>query len=183
MHHKPKAGGWLEVIAGCMYAGKTEELIRRCRRATYAKQVVRIFKPAIDNRYSETDVVTHLGHTFTACPVHSSIELYDMADEADLVGIDEAQFFDPTLVEVAEQLAKQGKRVIVVGLDLDFAGNPFGPMPQLMAVAEYVTKVHAVCVVCGNNASRSQRITAEESQVVVGAEGIYEARCRAHWTP
>lgn len=174
---EPKKG-WIEVIAGSMFSGKTEELIRRLRRAEYAKQKVEIFKPAIDVRYSEDEVVSHNANSIRSTPVESSQKILLLAADVDVVGIDEAQFFDNGIVEVCIKLANQGTRVIVAGLDMDFAGRPFGPMPALFAVAEYVTKVHAVCVHCGDLAQFSYRKTKSNKIVELGEKDIYEPLCR-----
>jgi thymidine kinase len=171
--------GSIEVIAGCMFSGKTEELIRRLRRAQIAKQRVEIFKPTIDNRYSATEVVSHSQHRIASHIVKQSSEILALATNADVIGVDEAQFFDEGIVEVCEQLANEQKRVIVAGLDLDYRGKPFGPMPNLMAVAEYVTKTLAVCMQSGLPASRTQRMTSSHELVVVGHTDQYEARHRA----
>lgn len=171
--------GSIEVIAGCMFSGKTEELIRRLRRAQIAKQRVEIFKPVIDNRYSSTEVVSHSRHRIESHIVRHSSEISDRAAQADVIGVDEAQFFDEGIVEVCEDLANAGKRVIVAGLDLDYRGKPFGPMPNLMAVAEYVTKTMAVCMQSGLPASRTQRLSDNRELVAVGEADQYEARHRA----
>ena len=170
--------GSIEVIAGCMFSGKTEELIRRLRRAQIAKQRVEIFKPVIDNRYSATEVVSHSQHRIESCIVKHSSEIIPHSQEADVIGVDEAQFFDEGIVDVVNKLAESGKRVIVAGLDMDSKGVPFGPMPALMSIAEYVTKVHAICVVCGEIANYSYRKVANEQQVMLGELDSYEARCR-----
>jgi len=178
--------GRIEVITGGMFCGKTEEMIRRLRRAKYGRKPVAAYKPAKDSRYHLTDVVSHAGAAFEAVPVQSSAELLKQASmlgPGAVIGIDEAQFFDLDLVDVVRALATAGQRVIIAGLDLDFAGKPFGPMPLLMAEAEEVFKVHAVCLVCGGDATRSQRITASTETVLVGGAKDYEARCRAHWSP
>ncbi|MDQ7039908.1 MAG: thymidine kinase [Rhodothermus sp.] len=175
--------GWIEVICGSMFSGKTEELIRRLRRAQIARQRVEVFKPRIDQRYSQTDVVSHDENALRSTPVDSPEQILLLAGPADVVGIDEAQFFDMTLVDVCQQLANDGKRVIVAGLDQDYMGRPFEPIPQLMAVAEYVTKLHAICAVCGAPANHSQRLTAEEGRVVLGAADRYEPRCRRCFQP
>ncbi len=175
--------GSIEVIAGCMFSGKTEELIRRLRRSQIAKQRVEIFKPVIDDRYSATEVVSHSQHRIASRIVKHSSEILAHANEADVIGVDEAQFFDEGIVEVCEKLANEGKRVIVAGLDLDYRGKPFGPMPYLMAVAEYVTKTMAVCMQSGLPASRTQRLTASHELVVVGHTDQYEARHRAFYEP
>ncbi len=170
--------GWIELICGSMFSGKTEELIRRLHRAKIAKQNVEIFKPAIDTRYHEENIVSHNKTTIRSTPVQTSQEITLLAGDCDVVGLDEAQFFDHDIITVASQLADAGKRVIIAGLDMDFAGKPFGPMPSLMAMAEYVTKVHAICVVCGDIANYSYRKTADENQVMLGESDTYEARCR-----
>ena len=170
--------GRVEVVCGSMFSGKTEELIRRLRRAQFAKQVVEIFKPAIDVRYSEEDVVSHEGNSIPSTPVDSSASILLMAQESDVVGIDEAQFFDEHIVEVCNELAARGIRVIVAGLDLDFKGQPFGPMPALCAIADEVTKVHAICVRCGALAYVSHRIVAGDKQVMLGEKQEYEPLCR-----
>ena len=170
--------GRVEVVCGSMFSGKTEELIRRLRRAQFAKQVVEIFKPAIDVRYSEEDVVSHEGNSIPSTPVDSSASILLMAQGSDVVGIDEAQFFDEHIVEVCNELAAKGIRVIVAGLDLDFKGQPFGPMPALCAIADEVTKVHAICVRCGALAYVSHRIVAGEKQVLLGEKQEYEPLCR-----
>jgi len=170
--------GWIEVISGSMFSGKTEELIRRLKRARIARQKVEIFKPQIDIRYSEEEVVSHDSNTIRSTPVSSSRNIPLMISEVDVVGIDEAQFFDQGLVEVCNQLAGQGIRVIVAGLDMDFRGKPFGPMPALLACAEYVTKVHAICMRCGNLAQYSHRISDSEKLVVLGEKESYEPLCR-----
>lgn len=177
-----KAGGWIEVICGSMFSGKTEELIRRLRRAEFAKQRVEIFKPAIDIRYGEEEVVSHNLNTISATPVESAYNILILAADCEVVGIDEAQFFDEGIVEVANQLANMGKRVIIAGLDMDFKGRPFGPMPNLMATAEYVTKVHAICVKTGNLAHYSHRKIASDKLVELGEKEEYEPLSRtAFW--
>ena len=176
--------GTLEVICGSMFSGKSEELIRRLTRARIARRRVQVFKPKIDARYSEVEVVSHGGLRLTALSVASSREILDLVDaRTEVVGIDEAQFFDAGLVEVANRLADFGKRVIVAGLDQDYLGRPFDPMPALMAVADEVTKTRAICVRCGAPASRSQRVVDSDERVVVGAAGLYEARCRRCFEP
>jgi thymidine kinase len=170
--------GWIEVICGSMFSGKTEELIRRLKRAKIARQKVEIFKPLIDIRYSETEVVSHDENTIRSTPVNSSSNILLLTSDVDVVGIDEAQFFDHNLVEVCRQLANQGIRVIVAGLDMDFKGIPFGPMPHLMAISEYVTKVHAICMHCGGLAQFSHRKSQEEKQVLLGEKNDYEPLCR-----
>ena len=162
--------GWIEVVCGSMFSGKTEELIRRLKRAQFAHQRVEIFKPCIDVRYSEEEVVSHDAHAIRSTPVESPQNILLMTSDVDVVGIDEAQFFDESIVDVCRQLADNGVRVIVAGLDMDYTGRPFGPMPALMATAEYVTKVHAICVRCGNLAHHSHRLTSDEKQVMLGAD-------------
>ncbi len=171
--------GWIEVICGSMFSGKTEELIRRLKRAEFAKQKVEIFKPAIDVRYDEEEVVSHNQNAISATPVDSAYNILILAADCEVVGIDEAQFFDEGIVEVANKLANMGKRVIVAGLDMDFKGRPFGPMPNLMATAEYVTKVHAICVKTGNLAHYSHRKIKSEKLVELGEKDEYEPLSRA----
>jgi thymidine kinase len=172
--------GWIEVVCGSMFSGKTEELLRRIKRARLARQPVVLFKPRVDNRYDEVKIVSHEGLNADALPVASAQELLSsLPKDARVAGIDEVQFFDDGIVEAAEVLASRGVRVIVAGLDQDWRGRPFGPMPALMAVAEYVTKLHAVCARCGGAATRSQRLVATEGQLFVGGAAEYEARCRA----
>jgi thymidine kinase len=185
MFIEPKRGriheqrtGWIEVVCGSMFSGKTEELIRRLKRAKIAKQKVEIFKPAIDVRYHEIDIVSHNQTAIRSTPVHSSEEILLMTSDCEVVGIDEAQFFDRGIIEVVNKLAENGKRVIIAGLDMDSRGLPFGPMPNLMAIAEYVTKVHAICMVCGDIANYSYRKVPSEEQVMLGESDSYEARCR-----
>lgn len=175
---KAKNRGWVEVICGSMFSGKTEELIRRLKRAEYAKLQVEIFKPMLDTRYSEDDVVSHDENTIRSTPVESSGNILLLSGNVDVIGIDEAQFFDNNLVDVCNQLANNGTRVIVAGLDMDFRGKPFGPIPALMAQAEYVTKVHAICMQCGNLAQYSHRITKSEQLVLLGEKDEYEPLCR-----
>ncbi len=170
--------GWVEVICGSMFSGKTEELIRRLRRAEFARQKVEIFKPGVDTRYDATDVVSHEGTTIRSTPVPGSSHLLLLTNEIQVVGIDEAQFFDAGLPAVCEQLANSGIRVIIAGLDMDFQGRPFGPMPALMAMAEYVTKVHAICMHCGDLANFSHRTTASQDLVLLGETDSYEPLCR-----
>ncbi|WP_209332644.1 thymidine kinase [Lunatimonas salinarum] len=174
----PERKGQIEVICGSMFSGKTEELIRRLNRALIAKQRVEIFKPVIDNRYHAVDVVSHNANAIRSTPVHFADDIMLLAGDCDVVGIDEVQFFDSQIVPVAVKLAKAGKRVILAGLDMDFEGKPFGPMPQLMAVAEFVTKVHAICMKCGGLAAFSYRLTKDKEKVVLGEKQNYEARCR-----
>lgn len=170
--------GWIEVVCGSMFSGKTEELIRRLNRAKIAGQSVEIFKPSIDTRYDETAVVSHNDNTISSTPITSSLNILLMRNQATVVGIDEAQFFDNELLYVCETLAEQGVRVIVAGLDMDYLGKPFGPMPSLMAVAEYVSKVHAICMVCGDLATHSFRKHKDQSLIMLGEKDTYEARCR-----
>jgi thymidine kinase len=171
--------GWIEVICGSMFSGKTEELIRRLKRATFAKQKVEIFKPAIDTRYDEDNVVSHDSNEIRSTPVPSAENIRLLTSDVDVVGIDEAQFFDDEIVAVCNDLANRGIRVIVAGLDMDFQGKPFGPMPALMATAEYVTKVHAVCTRTGNLAHYSHRTSASKDLVVLGETDVYEPLSRA----
>lgn len=178
VNHSEKRG-WIEIICGSMFSGKTEELIRRLKRAQFAKQKTEIFKPMIDTRYDEEEVVSHDANRITSTPVPSSGNITLLADDVDVVGIDEAQFFDMELVSVCTALANKGARVIVAGLDMDFQGKPFGPIPALMASAEYVTKVHAVCVRCGNLANHSHRTSAQKGLVVLGEKDQYEPLCRS----
>lgn len=180
-------GGWIEVICGSMFSGKSEELIRRVRRVQFAKQKIAVFKPEIDDRFSEEAVVSHNGTTVIANPIASSIHIKEfITEDYDVIAIDEAQFFDEGIIQVVTDLANQGFRVILAGLDQDFRGIPFGPMPQLMAIAEHVTKLQAVCTVCGSPASRTQRLINgkpagdEDPIILVGASEAYEARCRLH---
>jgi thymidine kinase len=176
--------GHIEVICGSMFSGKSEELIRRLRRAVIGRQRVQIFKPAIDDRYAEGEIVTHAEQRLAATVVAGTEEiLRGLKDRTEVIGIDEVQFFDKTIVQLCERLANQGRRVIVAGLDQDYQGRPFEPMPQLMAVAEYVTKTLAVCTRCGAPANRSQRLVARSERIVVGASGTYEARCRRCFEP
>ncbi|MBQ0024206.1 MAG: thymidine kinase [Bacteroidales bacterium] len=175
-----KKPGWIEVICGSMFSGKTEELIRRMKRAQFAHQNLAIFKPAIDTRYSECDVVSHDAHSIKSVPVSTPAEILEhtLADGVEVVGIDEAQFFENTIVDVVQTLANHGIRVIVAGLDMDYRGKPFGPMPALMAVAEYVTKVHAICVRCGDLANHSHRLIKSNRIVELGEKDTYEPICR-----
>ena len=172
------SAGWIEVICGSMFSGKTEELIRRMNRAVIAKQQVEIFKPAIDTRYHESEVVSHNENSIRSTPVQFAGDIPLLVGASDVVGIDEAQFFDMELVNVARNLANQGKRVIIAGLDMDFQGEPFGAMPALMGIAEFVTKVHAICMKCGAVASYSYRLAASKEKVMLGGSDSYEARCR-----
>ena len=170
--------GWIEVVAGCMFSGKTEELIRRLNRAIIAKQRVEIFKPVIDKRYHHQQIVSHNENTIRSTPVNFASDILLLAGDCEVVGIDEAQFFDESIVEVCNTLANSGKRIIVAGLDMDFEGKPFGPMPNLLAVAEFVTKVHAICAQTGELASFSFRLSDNEDQVMLGEKKEYEARSR-----
>lgn len=179
--------GTLEIITGSMFCGKTEELIRRLRRATIAKKKVQVFKPAIDDRYAVETVTSHNGLKFNAVPIHQAADVQEHLDqETSVVAFDEAQFFDMEIIEIAQALADRGVRVIIAGLDMDFRGEPFGPMPALMARAEFVEKLHAICMVCGEEASRTQRLVDgsparyDDPVVIVGADEMYEARCREH---
>ncbi|GAB7086452.1 thymidine kinase [Marinifilum fragile] len=174
--------GWIEVIVGSMFSGKTEELIRRLNRAKIAQQKVEIFKPHIDVRYSEDEVVSHNENSIRSTPVETSANILLLASNVDVVGIDEAQFFDEGLSDVCNELANQGVRVIVAGLDMDFKGNPFGPIPSLMARAEYVTKVHAICMRCGSLANYSHRLSEAEKLVLLGEKDEYEPLCRECYT-
>jgi thymidine kinase len=176
--------GWIEVIVGSMFSGKSEELIRRLRRAQIARQRVQIFKPAIDLRYADDHIVSHSEMRIPSVAVVSSRALLERVEpDTEVVGIDEGQFFDLELPMICNTLADQGKRVIVAGLDQDYLGKPFEPMPQLLAIAEYITKTHAICMVCGNPANHTQRLVASGDRVLVGAQGVYEARCRVCFDP
>lgn len=184
MERHASDAGWIEVIAGSMFSGKSEELIRRLRRAQIARQKVQIFKPAIDERYSDTQIVSHSEMRIESTVVSSAGEILSLVDlETDVVGIDEGQFFDNDLVRVVNQLADQGKRVLIAGLDMDYLGRPFEPMPQLLSIAEDITKTRAICMSCGNPASYTQRLIHRRERVVVGAAGAYEARCRQCFDP
>ena len=175
---KAKKAGSIEVICGSMFSGKTEELIRRLKRAQFAKQTVEIYKPCIDVRYSDDEVVSHDSHSIPSTPIDSPASMLLLSSDVEVVGIDEAQFFDDTIVEVVQTLADRGVRVIIAGLDTDFMGKPFGPMPALMAVAEDIQKVHAICVKCGSPANHSHRLSASDKLVVLGEKDIYEPLCR-----
>jgi thymidine kinase len=177
-HFKGQRSGWIEVICGSMFSGKTEELIRRLKRAKIANQKVEIFKPRIDTRYDSGKVVSHDENSILAIPVDHSHKILELVDGISVIGIDEAQFFDTDLPDICQQLALQGKRVIIAGLDMDFRGKPFGPVPHLLAVAEYITKVHAICQHCGNLATHSYRWSGESDTVVLGEKDHYEPRCR-----
>jgi thymidine kinase len=175
---KNQRSGWIEVICGSMFSGKTEELIRRLKRAKFANQTVTIYKPYIDNRYSEDKVVSHDANAIESIGIKTPEDLLQVDESVDVIGIDEAQFFDKSLTKICEHLAIRGKRVIVAGLDMDFKGEPFGPMPDLLAVAEYITKVHAICPHCGNLATHSYRLVDAGERVLVGEKESYEPRCR-----
>jgi thymidine kinase len=181
--HRPNAG-WIEVITGSMFSGKSEELIRRLRRAQIARRKVQIFKPKIDNRYGEGHIISHSEMRIASDDLSSSRDLLDrVLNDTEVVGIDEGQFFDPDLPAVCSAMADQGRRVIVAGLDQDYLGKPFEPMPQLLAIAEYITKTLAICMVCGSPANHTQRLVASSERVLVGATGTYEARCRHCFDP
>jgi Thymidine kinase len=183
-HSMPKETGWIEVIAGCMFSGKTEELIRRLRRAQIARQNVKIFKPKIDTRFSDNSIVSHSEQSLPSVLIDDINDVLTLAKDAQVIGIDEAQFFSIDIINVCNELANNGKRVIVAGLDQDFKGIPFEPMPQLLAIAEYITKTLAICVICGNPADKTQRKTNSGERVIVGASDVYEARCRkCHYIP
>jgi thymidine kinase len=176
--------GWIEVIVGCMFSGKSEELIRRLRRAQIARQRVQTFKPTIDTRFSAQDIVSHSEMRIESAVVATSRMLLERVEpDTEVIGIDEGQFFDLELPMVCNTLADRGKRVIVAGLDQDYLGKPFEPMPQLLAIAEYITKTHAICMVCGNPASHTQRLVPSGDRVLLGSQGLYEARCRACFVP
>jgi thymidine kinase len=184
MPHLHTMPGWIEVIAGSMFSGKSEELIRRLRRAKIARQKVQVFKPDIDSRFSKDHIVSHSEMRHESANIRSASEVLATVDpDTEVVGIDEGQFFDNALVDVATQLAKRGVRVIIAGLDQDYTGKPWEPMPQLLAIAEYITKTHAICMKCGQPANYSQRIFESEERVAVGAAGMYEARCRRCFVP
>lgn len=182
MFLEPRYGGqrsgWIEVITGCMFSGKTEELLRRLRRSNFAGQKIIIFKPATDDRYSSDEVVSHDSTSMSSIVIKESRTILKYAQDYQVIGIDEGQFFDDELIQISEKLALLGKRVIIAGLDLDYKGIPFGPIPNLMAIAEYVTKVHAICSHCGNLATHSYRISEEDDRVLVGEKDKYEPRCR-----
>jgi len=177
-----KKSGHIEVVCGSMFSGKTEELIRRIRRAEIARQRVKVFKPKIDTRYSNEEIVSHSEQSYPSEMIENAEEILEKSFDYEVIGIDEAQFFDENLVDVCQRLADSGKRVIVAGLDQDYRAQPFDPMPKLLAVAEYVTKAMAICVICGAPANRTQRNTASSDKVLVGAKDHYEARCRLHHT-
>jgi thymidine kinase len=178
-HFKGQRAGWIEVICGSMFSGKTEELIRRLKRAKIARQRVEIFKPKIDTRYDEQKIVSHDANHILSTPIVHSRDLLGLAENVEVIGIDEAQFFDLELTEVCQSLAMQGIRVIVAGLDMDYRGVPFGPIPNLLAVAEYITKVHAICPHCGNLATHSYRLAEQSGTILLGEKESYEPRCRA----
>ena len=183
VRHQPNQG-WIEVIVGSMFSGKSEELIRRLRRAQIARQKVQIFKPAVDTRFADDAIVSHSEMRMASRVVANSRALLDLVeDDTEVVGIDEGQFFDQDLPPVVNELANRGKRVIVAGLDQDYLGKPFEPMPQLLAIAEYITKTLAICMVCGNPANHTQRLVPSGDRVLLGAQGTYEARCRACFDP
>lgn len=176
--------GWIEVIAGSMFSGKSEELIRRLNRARIARQKVQVFKPRIDARYSKEEIASHSGQTHGSMPVATTAEMMaQILDDTQVVGIDEGQFFDMAIVDAVNELAESGKRVIIAGLDQDYTGRPFEPMPQLLSVAEFITKTHAICVKCGSTANYSQRTVESDARVEVGASDKYEARCRRCFIP
>ncbi|KON28457.1 thymidine kinase [miscellaneous Crenarchaeota group archaeon SMTZ-80] len=170
--------GWIEVICGSMFSGKTEELIRRMRRAQIARQRIEIFKPALDKRYSEDEIVSHDAQKLPSKLVKHAKDIIPLALEAQVVGIDEAQFYGKSLIRVCKTLANMGKRVIVAGLDMDYRGEPFHPIPELLAIAEDISKTHAICVICGNPANFTQRKSQQKDKVIIGASDLYEARCR-----
>lgn len=177
-HFIGQRSGWIEVICGSMFSGKTEELLRRLKRAKIGNQKVITFKPTTDNRYAEDAVVSHDDNHINSIAIQNSSEMLSQIDGYVVVGVDEAQFFDENLPRVCEEMAMKGKRVIVAGLDMDYKGNPFGPMPGLLAVAEYITKVHAICPHCGNLATHSYRLVNEDAEVLLGEKDTYEPRCR-----
>src|ERR1700747_2403218 len=182
--HPQTSAGWIEVIAGSMFSGKSEELIRRLRRAKIARQKVQVFKPEIDSRFSESQIVSHSEMRRDSSNSRSAAEILAKVDpDTEVVGIDEGQFFDNELVNVANELARRGVRVIIAGLDQDYLGKPWEPMPQLLAIAEYITKTHAICMKCGQPANYTQRTIDSKERVAVGGEGMYEARCRRCFVP
>lgn len=181
---RQNATGWVEVIAGSMFSGKSEELIRRLNRARIARQKVQVFKPKIDARYSKEEIASHSGQTHDSTPVSNTAEMMGLVlAETEVIGIDEGQFFDIAIIDAVNELAERGKRVIVAGLDQDYTGKPFEPMPQLLSVAEFITKTHAICVKCGGTANYSQRTVESDARVEVGAGDKYEARCRMCFVP
>ncbi|TRZ65629.1 thymidine kinase [bacterium] len=175
-----KKSGHIEVICGSMFSGKTEELIRRIRRAEIGKQRVKVFKPVVDNRYSEYAIVSHNEQSYPSETIANAEDILEKCFDYEVIGIDEAQFFENNLVDVCQKLADSGKRVIVAGLDQDYKAESFEPIPQLLAIAEYITKTQAICVICGAPANRTQRVSADKGRVLVGGENYYEARCRLH---
>ncbi len=177
-HFRGQRSGWIEVICGSMFSGKTEELIRRLKRAKFANQKVEVFKPLVDTRYDKEQVVSHDANSLLSTPISHSEKILDLIEGVNVVGVDEAQFFDMKLPDTCQALALRGVRVIVAGLDMDFKGKPFGPMPNLLAVSEYITKVHAICQHCGNLATHSYRLSANQSTVMLGEKDHYEPRCR-----
>ena len=179
----PRDSGWIEVVCGSMFSGKTEELIRRLRRAQFAKMSTAIFNPHMDNRYSDNQIVSHNNMKMDSHLVKNAQEIIELAQDSEVIGVDEAQFFDDSLVSVCKSLASEKKRVIIAGLDTDFRGNPFGPMPLLMCEADFLDKLRAICMICGNPASCTQRKTKQTRQIVVGETDIYEARCRNCFQP
>ncbi len=182
--HRKNGAGWVEVIVGSMFSGKSEELIRRLKRAQIARQKVQVFKPVIDNRYSIEEIASHSGVKHHSNPISTAGEMLDRVEaDTEVVGIDEGQFFDREIIEAVNKLANDGKRVIIAGLDQDYTGKPFEPMPQLLSIAEFITKTHAICVKCGETANYSQRTFESEELVEVGASGKYEARCRQCFVP
>ncbi len=181
---RQNGSGWIEVIAGSMFSGKSEELIRRLNRARIARQKVQVFKPGIDERYSVEEIASHSGQKHISVPVSTTAEMVShIKDDTEVIGIDEAQFFDMAIIDAVNRLAESGKRVIIAGLDQDFMGKPFEPMPQLLSIAEFITKTHAICVKCGSTANYSQRTVESEARVEVGAADKYEARCRRCFIP
>ncbi len=183
-HHSRVASGWIEVISGSMFSGKSEELIRRLRRAKIARQKVQVFKPEVDSRFSDDHIVSHSEMRHESAISRNAAEVLAKVDpDTEVVGIDEGQFFDNELVSVANELAQRGVRVIIAGLDQDYTGKPWEPMPQLLAIAEYITKTHAICMKCGQPANYTQRTFESEERVAVGGEGMYEARCRKCFVP
>ncbi len=177
-HFHNQRSGWIEVIAGSMFSGKTEELLRRLKRSRIARQNVGLFKIALDDRYSQDRVVSHDSSFMVAEKVQTAAEIQARMEDFDVIGVDEVQFFDHQIVDVSQKMANRGKRVILAGLDMDFKGKPFGPMPDLMSIAEYVTKLHAICQQCGRLATHSYRLLPSRDQILLGAEEQYEARCR-----
>ncbi len=176
---KHKKKGWIEVVCGSMFSGKTEELIRRLKRAQIANLQVEIFKPALDKRYDAQDIVSHGGGKIQSTPVAQSRDILALTQNAPVIGIDEAQFFDDGIIDVVNELAIKGSRIIVAGLDMDFNRKGFGPMPELLAIADFTTKLHAICVVCGDSANYSYRKSASEEKIVLGEKDVYEPRCRS----